>query len=182
MIDLVVTVPKDIWLEWIEEGDAAGAPESGEEWGFYLGGSCPRERVERCYVVAWGMLRGYAPVTRVVPTDRGYAICRRGAAIACTIDETIAGFRGARHRWWPRATERLFPDWEYAGVGKVRAECKYCYRAMRATPLALAENPFCAKCLHERMSKAAAERGPVKLVHDGSYARIVPTAGTEPKP
>jgi len=24
MSDLVVTVPKDIWFEWIEEGDAVG--------------------------------------------------------------------------------------------------------------------------------------------------------------
>lgn len=28
----VGTCPKDFWEEWIAEGDAAGDPETGEEW------------------------------------------------------------------------------------------------------------------------------------------------------
>src|SRR5688572_25828523 len=35
MVDLVGTCPKDFWQEWIEEGDPAGTPETGEEWGWY---------------------------------------------------------------------------------------------------------------------------------------------------
>jgi hypothetical protein len=71
MSDLVVTVPKDFWLEWIDEGDAAGSVESGEEWGFFVGYRRPDIIPgERLYVVAWGRLRGYAPVTRVARTDR----------------------------------------------------------------------------------------------------------------
>lgn len=38
MADLVGTCPKDFWEEWIAEGDAAGDPETGEEWGWYKGG------------------------------------------------------------------------------------------------------------------------------------------------
>ena len=36
-MDLVVTVPKPIWLPWIAEGDAVGDPDSGEEWAFWVG-------------------------------------------------------------------------------------------------------------------------------------------------
>lgn len=117
MSDLVVTVPKDFWPDWIDEGDAVGDPDTGEEWGFLLGG--PRPRIgpgERLYIVAWGMLRGYAPVTRVTRTDRGWAICRRGGAVAVTIDEPVPGFRSWRARWWDRSAERPFPDWQTAGL------------------------------------------------------------------
>jgi len=33
MADLVVTVPRDLWTDWIEEGDPVGAAESGNAWG-----------------------------------------------------------------------------------------------------------------------------------------------------
>jgi hypothetical protein len=117
MSDLVVTVPKGIWLEWLSEGDAVGEPETGEEWGFFLGGGRPPIAPgERLYIVAWGRLRGYAPVTRLAPTDRGWAICRRGGAVAVTIGQPIPGFRGFRKRWWERAAELPFPEWMTAGV------------------------------------------------------------------
>ncbi len=120
MADLVVTVPKWFWPEWLDEGDAAGDRPTGEEWGFFVGRRArPRiEPGERLYIVSWGRLRGFAPVTRVAQTERGYAICRRGDAVACTIDEAIPGFRGFRARWWPRATEHAFLDWKTAGVGQ----------------------------------------------------------------
>lgn len=121
MVDLVGTCPKDFWLEWIAEGDPAGSPESGEEWGWYTRHSLARriQPGDRFYVVAWGMLRGYAPVTRVhvAGGDSGYIICRRGGAVACTIEKPIPGFRGLEKRWWFRAEERPFPDWQTAGVG-----------------------------------------------------------------
>ena len=41
MTDVVVTVPRALWLGWVQEGDAAGEPATGEEWGFYTGGARP---------------------------------------------------------------------------------------------------------------------------------------------
>jgi hypothetical protein len=117
--DLVGTCPKGEWEEWIAEGDAAGLPESGEEWGWFtataimdssrwLNGRPPISPGERFYVVAHGKLRGYAPVTRVVDG----VICRRGGAVAVTITQPIPGFRGLRRRWWRREDEIPFPDWK----------------------------------------------------------------------
>lgn len=120
MTDLVGTCPKDFWNEWIAEGDPAGTPYTGEEWGWYT-----RHRKaalikpgDRFYVVAWGRLRGWAPVTRIERTEGGWIVCRRGDAVACTIDEPIPGFRGLMERWWPREAERPFPDWKTAGYGQ----------------------------------------------------------------
>lgn len=116
-MDLVVTVPKQIWRAWIAEGDAAGEPDSGEEWGYYLGGARPPvEPGERLYVVAHGLLRGYANVTRVVRHEGSWVICRRGGAVAVTIPATIPGFRGYRRRWWKVEDEVDFPDWKTRGV------------------------------------------------------------------
>ena len=113
-MDLVGTCPKDFWEKWIAEGDPAGTPESGEEWGWYT-----RDRKagtiaagERFYVVAHGRLRGWAPVTRVqADSDGEYVICRMGGAVACTIDQPIPGFRGLRKVWWSRDQEMPFPNW-----------------------------------------------------------------------
>lgn len=119
MVDLVGTCPKDFWPEWIAEGDAAGDPETGEEWGWYTGHSYIHliNPGDRFYVVAHGLLRGYAPVTRVEINVYGKGfIGRRGGAVACTIDDPIPGFRGLRERWWSRDAERPFPDWKTAGI------------------------------------------------------------------
>lgn len=115
-MDLVVTVPKDIWADWIAEGDAVGEPESGEEWGFAVGQRPDIKPGDRLYVVAHERLRGYAVVTRVAETGQGWSIGRRGQAVACTIPERIKGFRGARRRWWDRDAEQPFPDWAVADV------------------------------------------------------------------
>lgn len=126
MTDVVVTVPKDIWTAWIEEGDAAGDQPTGEEWGFYTYGADCRDRVtagDRCYVVAHGRLRGYAPITRIVFNPRRpeqkigrIAFCRAAGAVAVTIPPPIHGFRGYQIRWWDRKIEIPFPDWKTAGV------------------------------------------------------------------
>jgi hypothetical protein len=109
----------DFWLDWIDEGDAAGDPYTGEEWGWFT--RAPRAATikpgDRFYVVAHGKLRGWAPVTRVAmpegpQDDSGYCICRRGDAVACTVPFAIPGFRGLRVRWWDRAQELPFPDWK----------------------------------------------------------------------
>src|ERR1017187_4978553 len=106
--DLVGTCPKDFWEEWIAEGDAAGDPVTGEEWGWYTGDrkAASIKPGDRFYVVAHGKLRGWAPVTRVEKCpDGSFVICRQGGAVACTISEPIPGFRGLRLRWWPRRSE-----------------------------------------------------------------------------
>jgi hypothetical protein len=110
MVDLVGTCPKAFWAEWIAEGDAAGDPESGEEWDWYTAHYSMARRIragDRFYIVAHGKLRGWAPVTRV----QSGCICRRGNAVACTIDERVPGFRGLKTRWWDRAVEKPFPNW-----------------------------------------------------------------------
>jgi hypothetical protein len=120
MVDLVGTCPKGFWPEWIAEGDAAGDPATGEEWGWWTQDRTARLIApgDRFYVVAHGRLRGWAPVTRLhVGADRrSWAICREGGAVACTIAEPIPGVRGLRTRWWPRELEQPFPDWRTAGV------------------------------------------------------------------
>lgn len=123
MADLVVTCPKNFFREWIAEGDAAGEPYTGEEWGWFMGGSKPDIGPgDRLYVVAWNLLRGYAPVTRLVQTERGWCICRRGDAVAVSIPEPIKGFRGWRRRWWDRSLERPFPEWKTYGVGESKRD------------------------------------------------------------
>lgn len=118
MVDLVGTCPKDFWQEWIEEGDAAGLPDSGEEWGWWTKHSWARliNPGERFYVVAHGRLRGYAIVTRVVKEGPSWVICRKGNAVACTVPFDIPGFRGLEKRWWDYSDEIPFPDWQTAGV------------------------------------------------------------------
>lgn len=116
-MDIVVTVPKSLWKEWIEEGDAAGEPPSGEEWGFRTAGGVPRAHPnDRCYVVSHGRLRGYAPISRIVLRGNGVVICRKGGAVAVTLREPIRGFQGWRYRWWDRAWETSFPEWKTEGV------------------------------------------------------------------
>jgi hypothetical protein len=117
-MDIVVTVPKGIWTEWVEEGDAAGDPPSGEEWGYWTSGGRPKIEVgERVYIVAHDRLRGHAPLTKLVVEGRRVGFGRRGGAVAVTIPEPIRGFRGWRYRWWDRATEAPFQAWRTEGVG-----------------------------------------------------------------
>lgn len=105
----------DFWEEWIAEGDAVGDPETGEEWHWYTKHHLATaiSTGERFYIVAHGKLRGWAPVVRVEDYgEKGWAIIRRGNAVACTIPCVIPGFRGLRVRWWARDRERPFEDWK----------------------------------------------------------------------
>ena len=132
MTDVVVTVPKSLWEEWCKEGDAAysgstrhtaaGLPRPWDEraeYGFNLYGGAPLIKPgERVYIVAHGKLRGYAPLVEVEPfstcfggNGHGYALVRRGDAVAVTIDEPIRGFQGFRYRWWELSAEKAFPGW-----------------------------------------------------------------------
>lgn len=118
MTDLVGTCPKDFFLEWIAEGDAAGEPCTGEEWGWYTRDSLALQAKpgDRFYVVAHGLLRGWAPVTRVHDGGDSFIICRRGNAVACSLPVPVPGFRGLRTRWWDRSQEGPFDDWRTAGL------------------------------------------------------------------
>lgn len=122
-MDIVVTVPANFKFAgktglaaWIDEGQLPGDDESGEDWHFFLGGHPPKDIQpgDRVYVVCQWKLRGYAPLVRVEKDVHGggYALVRRGGAVAVTIDEPVKGFRGCRYRWWKREDEKPFPDWQ----------------------------------------------------------------------
>jgi len=118
MSDVVVTVPMRLWEEWIAEGDLPGDPPErsplgrDECWSFVTSGGHPRISIgERVYVVAYGRLRGYAPLTGLIVAGHLVELQRRGGAVAVTLDEPIRGFRGWRYRWWSLESERPFPGW-----------------------------------------------------------------------
>ena len=121
MVDLVGTCPKDEWLEWLAEGDCAGDGPLFQEYGWWTNHWRIREIKpgDRFYVVAWGLLRGWAPVTRIERNQDGrpVAIIRSGGAVACTVSFPIRGFQGLLYPWWRRCDEVPFPDWKTAGVG-----------------------------------------------------------------
>jgi hypothetical protein len=128
-MDVVVTIPKPRWGEWLNEGDLADGTETPAPWeehaeyGLTFGAGSPIPKVqagERLYVVAHGQLRGYAPITEI-DTERperfggqpgGFAIVRRGGAVAVRLPLPVKGFQGYRYRWWNTAAEIPFPDWK----------------------------------------------------------------------
>lgn len=113
--DIVVTVPKRRWREWVGEGDLPGDPTSGYESHFTLAPTPELQPGERVYVVAHGRLRGYAPLVRVEKRCTLFpgrsCLVRRGGAVAVTIAGPMGGFRGWRYRWWNRSEEVPFPNW-----------------------------------------------------------------------
>lgn len=121
-MDVVVTVPKGMWDEWIDEGDLPGDLPGEYESHFWFtaisGGRPDIAKGDRVYIVAHGKLRGYAPLIRIEGVCRlnGNRSCfvRNGGAEAVTIDEPIRGFQGWRYRWWERDEEHPFPDWQKA--------------------------------------------------------------------
>jgi hypothetical protein len=140
--DVVVTVPKALWSEWLGEGDLAysehlpegpyGAVvlnpprpwEGFNEYGFNVGHRRPAiERGERLYIVSHGRLRGYSPVVGVEQTLRfggrnhgNWAIVRRGDAVAVTVPWEMRGFQGYHYRTWAYNDEVPFPNWRTEGV------------------------------------------------------------------
>lgn len=118
MSDVVVTVPKGMWEEWIDEGDLPGSPPGDFESHFWLFPNTMPAILsgDRVYIVAHGKLRGYAPLRRIenhcqLRHNRA-CLVRNGDAVALTIDEPIRGFQGWRYRWWEREAERPFPEWQ----------------------------------------------------------------------
>ena len=121
MSDVVVTVPKGLWAEWIGEGDLPEAPDESMVSHFWLPAPLPHmERGDRVYIVAHGLLRGFSPlrgIERRCSLRPGVGcLMRAGGAVAVTIAEPIRGFRGWRYRWWERADEVPFPDWMTKGA------------------------------------------------------------------
>jgi hypothetical protein len=115
-MDLVGTCPKDFFKEWIAEGDAAGDPDTGQEYNWGTGSLLARriQPGDRFYIVARGKLRGWATVKFVEAIEgerRAWNIVRGGGAVACTIPQEIHGFQGLRVRWWKREDEIPFPNW-----------------------------------------------------------------------
>ena len=116
-MDVVVTVPKWHWKDWLAEGCLAGEPYphlSSPQWVFRIPTLPKRiKRGERVYIVAHGRLRGYAPLVDTKwGTGKEYYLVRGGGAVALTIPESIKGFRGYRYRWWEREIEQPFPSWK----------------------------------------------------------------------
>ena len=144
-MDCVVTVPKRLWREWLAEGDLPGS-EAEYESHFWFGGPIPKIAPgERVYIVAHGLVRGYAPLVRIEQRcsldPSRHCLLREGGAVAVTLScgrhgrgrvfecnrfETgcpiephpigVTGFRGVLYRWWPREIEMPFPDWQTANV------------------------------------------------------------------
>lgn len=123
MSDLVVTIPKNYThpdalgkqglAAWIAEGDAAGDPWSGTEWGLWVMG--PRPNVgpdDRVYIVCEDRLRGYTPMIRLERGHPGWELIRGDGAVAVTIPNHVGDFRGWRYRWWRSELETAFPDWK----------------------------------------------------------------------
>ena len=118
MSDVVVTVPKALWADWIAEGDLPGE-EAAYQSHFWLSGGLPEIAPgERVYIVAHGKLRGFAPLVAIEQRCRLRpsvgCLIREGDAEAVTIEQPIRGFQGFRYRWWDRSEERPFPDWQEA--------------------------------------------------------------------
>jgi hypothetical protein len=111
--DVVVTVPRDRWQEWLREGDLAGQRWSGQRYEFRLRVNGVPKIVpgERVYIVARGRLRGYAPLLELDSGAGEVRLIRGGEAVAVTIPFEIGGFQGFRYRWWERRQEQPFAEW-----------------------------------------------------------------------
>jgi len=131
--DIVLTIPKDKWRAWLDEGACAGdEPQAGEAkrtW-HMLTRQKPRKDaipgVSRVYIWAAGRLRGYSILKRILTPEEvtaegydwpgawGYERGPEAFAVTINEDEPTIGFQGARYRWWGREEEHPFPDWKTA--------------------------------------------------------------------
>lgn len=114
--DVVVTIPSRLWSEWLAEGDCAGESRREDVEYWYNVPTRPTDLHPggRVYVVAYGRVRGYAPLHRIDPdphNPRGCLLIRRGGAVAVTIPGRVQGFQGYRYRWWSQDIDVPFPDW-----------------------------------------------------------------------
>ena len=127
MSDVVVTVPKQRWLDWMLEGLLPGEPWDGQtesHFWLYPDRLPDMEPGDRVYIVAWGRVRGYAPLVRIERACKLWkaraCLVRRADAVAVTIPTPIQGFRGWHYRAWDREEEVPYPDWKWDGVDVAR--------------------------------------------------------------
>lgn len=155
-MDVVVTISQSVWLSWLAEGDLPGESQTNE-WALYYGTGGGRRKPsppsnlrpgDRVYVIAWGVLRGYAPLLRIEDTTHGYALVRGADAVACTVPDpdrnigmalVMPGFQGVRYRWWERDDEVPFPDWQTRGLPRRIAVDVERLARLRADPVRRAE-------------------------------------------
>lgn len=112
--DVLVRVPQGRWLNWLAEGDLPDELTTGA-WRFSISVTTPSGVVGgRCYVAAFGKVRGYAPI--VARGDRAFV--RENGAVAMT----VPGHPFPKGQWsWMRATwnregETPFPEWATEGL------------------------------------------------------------------
>lgn len=117
MADVVVTVPKDRWATWLAEGDLPGQAAEYESH-FMLGGPLPAiQRGERVWIVAYGRVRGFAPLVRVerscsLDPSRGCLLRAGGAearTVACQRWHGVAGSDFVCERSYRECRAQLAP-------------------------------------------------------------------------
>lgn len=52
--------------------------------------------------------------------------------------------------------------------------CPYCGREVNRSSVAFFENPYCSRCLAQRLQEANEAVGPTKIVLEGHYLRHIP--------
>lgn len=117
-MDIVVTVPKNQWADWLSEGNLAGEKQDYNLLSHFWLPKLPTKKKydDRVYVVCNGKLRGYSLLdmfeTRCSLDPEKSCLIRRNTAVAVTIPERIKGFQGFRYRWWDYSIEQPFEDWK----------------------------------------------------------------------
>ena len=61
---------------------------------------------------------------------------------------------------------------------KPNRHCPFCGRKVTVSDTPFAENPYCQKCLAERVKQAASRRGPVSCRRVRGLLVFTPTGGT----
>jgi hypothetical protein len=89
-----------------------------------------------------------------------------------TWPESEDGYSDPPVSYYRRVLDRLVPFLKYVDNVPAVKPCPYCKRGFRATPRARCRNPFCAKCLHDRLREASAGLPLPRLVHEGRYMRV----------
>lgn len=117
--DIVVTVPRERWEEFLAGGGLPGdppAPGSAQgPWTYDLFNveelrAMPGQRI---FFFAYGKLRLWAPVFAIERVYKRRWRVWRGPAEAATLDGYTyqPGFPGWRLVWWPAHAEAEFPGW-----------------------------------------------------------------------
>lgn len=132
-MDIVVPIKAEDWDGWLAEGDLAGEPWSGEEHALTVRSRPDIEPGERVYILAGGIIRGYAPLLRAeYAWKRGYwytylirgdgaramtPMCSRPDQCDCSLGwraphpRRFAAFGTFRYRSWTYGEEWKLIDW-----------------------------------------------------------------------